>query len=62
MKLLAIWIWESLENLPLHFGFVIAARLLGENILAGLIVLILGMGLGVLVTRILEPRLHKGNH
>ena len=62
MKLLSIWIWETLENLPLLFGFVVAARLWTENVIAGLIALILGMGLGVLVTRILEPRLHKGNH
>jgi len=59
MKLLTVWMWESLENLPLLFGFVVAARLWDGSILAGLVALIVGMGLGVLVTRTVEPRLHK---
>ena len=54
--------WESLENLPLLFGFVIAARLWEEDILAGLAVLLIGMGLGVLVTRFVEPKLHRAQH
>jgi hypothetical protein len=62
MKLIAIWMWESLENLPLLFGFVIAARLWGENLMAGLAALIVGMGLGVLVTCLVEPKLHKARH
>ena len=53
--------WESLENLPLLFGFVIAARLWGDNLPAGLAVLVAGMGLGVLVTHFVEPKLHRGN-
>lgn len=62
MKLLTAWMWESLENVPLLFGFVFAARLWQENIVAGLVALIIGMGLGVLVTRLLEPKLHKAKH
>ena len=62
MKLLIVWMWESLENLPLLFGFVFAARLWGENLAAGLAALIIGMGLGVLIARIVEPKLHKGQH
>jgi hypothetical protein len=62
MKLLSVWMWESLENLPLLLGFVIAARLWRENRIAWLSVLVAGMGLGVLVTRYVEPKLHKGNH
>ena len=59
MKLLSIWMWESLENLPLLLGFVVAARLWQVNLIAGLVVLLLGMGLGVFITRLVEPRLHK---
>ena len=62
MKLLSVWMWESLENLPLILGFVISARLWVESLLAGLIALILGMVLGVLVTRLVEPKLHKAKH
>lgn len=62
MRLLIVWMWESLENLPLLFGFVIAARLWEDNFMAGLVALIAGMGLGVLITRYVEPMLHKGNH
>lgn len=62
MKLLTIWMWESLENLPLLFGFVVAARLFGDNLAAGLAVVIIGMGLGVFIARIVEPKLHKGGH
>lgn len=53
---------ESLENLPLLLGFVVAARLWGDNLVAGLAALVAGMGLGVLVTHFVEPKLHKGNH
>ena len=59
MKLLTVWMWESLENLPLLFGFVFAARLWGDALATGLLALVLGMGLGVLVTRMVEPNLHK---
>ena len=59
MNLLSVWIWESLENLPMILGFVIASRLWGDSLLAGLSVLVVGMGLGVLITRLLEPKLHK---
>ena len=62
MKLISVWMWESLENTPLLFGFVIAARLWGDELMAGLATLVAGMGLGVLVTRFVEPKLHKGNH
>jgi branched-subunit amino acid transport protein len=62
MKLLSVWIWESIENLPLIFGFIFAIRLWDKNIIAGLVALILGMGLGVLVTRYVEPYLHMGKH
>jgi hypothetical protein len=62
MKLLSVWTWENLENLPMILGFVIAARLWEVNLTAGLIVLVAGMALGVLVTRKVEPRLHKGQH
>jgi hypothetical protein len=62
MKLLTVWMWESLENLPLLLGFVIAARLWRDNLVAGLAALVVGMGLGVLVTHFVEPKLHKGNH
>jgi hypothetical protein len=62
MKLLAAWFWESLENLPMLFGFVVASRLWPANIPAGLVVLAIGMGTGVLVTRLVEPRLHKAKH
>lgn len=54
--------WESLENLPLLFGFVFAARLWGDSLVAGLIVLAIGMGVGVLVTRSVEPKLHRRQH
>ena len=62
MKLLSAWMWESLENLPMILGFVIGARLWDENLPAGLTVLVVGMALGVLVTRLVEPNLHKANH
>jgi hypothetical protein len=62
VKLLNIWAWESLENLPLLLGFVIAARLWDGNIPAGVLVLISGMALGVLITRLVEPKLHKNRH
>jgi hypothetical protein len=62
MKLLTVWMWESLENLPLLFGFVFAARLWGDSFVAGLVVLAVGMGMGVLVTRSVEPKLHQGQH
>ena len=62
MKLFSVWMWESFENLPLLFGFVLSARFWHESLLAGAAALLLGMGLGVLVARILEPRLHKGFH
>lgn len=62
MKLFTAWLWESLENLPLLFGFVGAVRLWEKNIAVGFGTLIAGMGLGVLVARFVEPRLHKGNH
>ena len=54
--------WESLENLPLLFGFLFAARLWGDSLPAGLAALIIGIGVGVLVTHFVEPKLHKGNH
>ena len=59
MKLLTVWVLESLENLPLIFGFVVAARGWRENPVIGLVALVVGMGLGVLLTRMIEPRLHK---
>lgn len=62
MKLLNVWMWESLENLPMILGFVIAARLWDDNIPAGLAALVIGMGLGVFVTRLVEPKLHKTKH
>lgn len=62
MKLLTAWLWESLENLPMILGFVIAARLWDGNLPAGLLVLIMGMALGVLITRLVEPKLHKAKH
>ena len=62
MKLLSVWFWESLENLPLLFGFVVGARLWKKNIPVGLAALILGMGLGVFVARMVEPKLHKARH
>jgi len=62
MKLLAAWLWESLENLPMILGFVIAARLWENNLPVGLAFLVIGMALGVLVTRLVEPKLHKAGH
>ncbi len=62
MKLLTVWFWESLENLPMILGFVVAARLWEDNLPIGLVVLIAGMGFGVIVTRMVEPRLHKTTH
>lgn len=62
MRLLIVWMWESLENLPLLFGFVLAARMWGDNFVAGFTALAVGMGLGVLVTHFVEPKLHKGKH
>jgi hypothetical protein len=62
MKLFTVWMWESLENLPLLFGFVCAARIWGDGFVAGLIFLVVGMGVGVLVTRSVEPKLHQGQH
>ena len=38
---------------------MIAARLWGDALAAGMLALVLGMGLGVLVTRLVEPNLHK---
>jgi hypothetical protein len=62
MKLLTVWMQENLENLPLLFGFVFAARLWSDGLVVGLIVLAVGMGVGVLVTRLVEPKLHEGQH
>ena len=62
MKLLTVWMWESLENLPLLLGFVVAVRLWDENLIAGLAALLVGMGIGVLIARTVEPKLHKGGH
>ena len=60
MKLLTVWMWESLENLPLLFGFIFAAWLWSDSLVGGLIVLAVGMGAGVLVTRSVELKLHQG--
>lgn len=54
--------WESLENLPLLFSFVVAARLWGGNTGVGLAALVVGIGFGVVVTRLVEPKLHKAKH
>lgn len=54
--------WESLENMPMILGFVVAARLWNDNLPAGLAILVVGMALGVLATRMLEPKLHKAKH
>ena len=62
MKLLPVWLWESLENLPMILGFVIGARLWEDSLPVGLLFLISGMALGVLVTRLVEPKLHKTQH
>jgi len=62
MNILTVLLWESLENLPMILGFVIAARLWDDSLLTGLLVLIVGMALGVLVTRLVEPKLHKEKH
>lgn len=62
MKLIAIWMWESLENLPMILGFVIAARFWDDHLITGPVALIVGMGLGVFVTRQVEPKLHKARH
>jgi hypothetical protein len=62
MKLLTVWLWESLENLPMILGFVIAARLWGDTLAIGVAALVIGMGVGVLVTRLVEPKLHKAKH
>jgi hypothetical protein len=62
MRLFTVWIWECLENLPLMFGFILAVRLWDKNIIAGLVALIVGMGLGILTTRSVEPNLHKEKH
>ena len=62
MKLLTVWMLESLENLPLLLGFVVAVRLWDENLIAGLAALLVGMGIGVLIARTVEPKLHKGGH
>lgn len=62
MKLLLVWLWESLENLPMLLGFVIAARLWDDRMQVGLAVLIVSMGFGVLITRFVEPKLHKTKH
>ena len=62
MKLLTVWMWESLENLPLLLGFVVAARLWDNYLAAGLTTLVIGMGLGVLISRAVEPKLHIGGH
>jgi len=59
VKLQTIWKWESSKNLPLILGFVAAARLWPENLLAGLATLLVGIGLGVAVTRAVEPKLHQ---
>ena len=62
MELFTVWMWESLENLPLLLGFVVAVRLWDENLIAGLAALLVGMGIGVLIARTVEPKLHKGGH
>ena len=62
MNFLRIWFWESLENIPLLLGFIFTVRLWDEHLLAGLIVLVFGMGFGVLVTRWVEPNLHKTHY
>ena len=62
MRLITVWYRESLENLPMILGFVVAARVWGENTLSGLIVLVLGMAGGVFVTRQVEPKLHREKH
>jgi len=62
MKFFSVWMWESLENLPMILGFVIATRLWKYGLFNGLVVLVVGMALGVFVTRLVEPKLHKVNH
>lgn len=62
MKILSIWFWESLENLPLVFGFVGAAQLWPTQPFPGVICLLLGLGLGVSVTYFIEARLHPGTY
>jgi len=62
MKLFTVWFWESLENLPLLLGFVVAARLWQENLIAGILALFLSIGIGLLIARVVEPKLHKTQH
>ena len=62
MKFVTVWMWESLENLPLLLGFVVTVRLWDESLIAGLTALLIGMGSGVLIARAVEPKLHKGGH
>jgi len=59
MILLRVWMWESVQNLPLLLGFVCAARVWQDQIGLGLLLLLAGNGLGILIMHYTEPKLHK---
>ena len=58
MRFLRPLFWESIQNLPMIMGFMVAARLLGYSFLLALLALMTGILLGNLVMHITEPKLH----
>jgi hypothetical protein len=52
------WSLESLQNLPMILGFMLAAFLLQFNLMLSLVALLVGILLGNLVMHFTEPLLH----
>lgn len=58
MRFVSALTWESLQNLPMIAGFLIAARLVRANLVPALLVTLVGILLGVVLMHLTERRLH----
>lgn len=58
MKFIAVWFWESSQNIPLILGFLLATRLRAENIVLALACLISGLTIGSLIMHFTEQKLN----
>jgi len=59
MKLYQVLFWESLQNLPMILGFMIAARIRTQSFLLALFVLLLGIVGGNVIMHFTEYKLHE---
>lgn len=58
MKFLRALFWESLQNLPMILGFMLAAWLLAGSLILSLLALLAGILAGNLIMHYTEPKLH----